>query len=260
MKRLLLTAAAVLAVSQAGAADLIAPGYQTKAAPAPYVASFSWTGLYVGGDLGYGWAAHSFDFLGTDPNSQTFFAQLGNPGSLDQTTKGVTGGPHAGYNMQFGSFVLGAEFEFDWSNMQSSAARQAAANGMQATVGSGVRVDWYGTANARLGWSPSPNWLISAVGGFAFGNISDNAAVTCVVGCGVVGFSNGSSNTHTGWDAGAEVQWALSQNIIAGLRYRYVDLGNTSLFVTTGGAAPMTFNGDTSARFNEFSLTLDYRF
>lgn len=259
MKRIFLASVAVLSlVSSALATDL--PVYKATVGPV-VVPAFSWTGLYVGGNIGYGWAAHSFDITGADPNSQNFFALLGNPGSLDQTTKGVVGGFQTGYNMQFGSWVLGAEFLFDWTNMNSSGGQMATIGAVPvAQVSSGVRVDWDGAINARIGYTPWSNWMVALFGGFAFGNISDNAAVTCLIACGPFGFSNGSSNTHIGWDAGAEIKYALTSHIITGFRYRYVDLGNQSLFISTGGAPPITFNGATSARWNEAMFTLDYKF
>jgi len=266
MKRLFTIAPTILAISWAGlygagAADLIAPVYMpTKAAP--YAApAFSWTGFYVGGNIGGGWAARPFDLLPADPNSTAFFATLGNPGSLDPSTAGLVGGGQAGYNMQLGSWVFGAEFMFDWSNMSGSASNVGtAANGMQAAVGSGVRIDWDGAINARVGFTPWSGWLISAFGGFAFGNISENANVVCIVKCGAVGFSSGSSNAHTGWDAGAEVKYALTSNVIAGVKYRYVDLGTQSLFLSTNNLPPMTFNGSSTARWNEALFTIEWKF
>lgn len=262
MKRIALTAAILAGLlTSAAAADFTIPttgGLPYKATPAPY---FSWTGLYVGGNIGYGWAAHSFDIAPMDPKSQAFFALLGNPGSLDQTTRGAVGGGQVGLNYQFGQWVLGTEFMFDWSNMRSAAAQTASVGPVPvAMLSSGVRVDWDGALNARLGFVPMPNLMIAAIGGFAFGNISENAAVTCLVACGPFGFSNGAVNTHVGWDAGVELKYALTQNLIAGVTYRYVDLGNTSLFVSNAGLPPASFNAASSARWNEVLFRADWKF
>src|SRR5260370_42030331 len=91
MRKLLLSAAAtVLIAGPASAADLA-----VKAPPpgAAYIAS-PWDGLYIGGNLGYG--ETSFDFPGISLHGN-----------------GVVGGFQAGYNKQFGTFVLGLETDFD---------------------------------------------------------------------------------------------------------------------------------------------------
>ena len=49
-----LALAAVLAAGTAGAADL--PGGSYYTAPGP-ISSYSWTGPYLGGNLGYGWGS-----------------------------------------------------------------------------------------------------------------------------------------------------------------------------------------------------------
>jgi outer membrane immunogenic protein len=54
MKKIVLAAAALaIGTVSASAADLAARPY-TKA-PAPIAAVYSWTGFYIGADVGYGW-------------------------------------------------------------------------------------------------------------------------------------------------------------------------------------------------------------
>ena len=67
--------------------------------PAP-AASFDWSGLYVGAQLGYG-----------DVGSSS--------GTLDGS--GTLGGVHAGYRWDFGSFVAGAEFDYDMASIDLGA-------------------------------------------------------------------------------------------------------------------------------------------
>lgn len=62
------------------------------AIPAP---STDWSGLYVGGQLGYG--------------------DVGSTGALGGN--GVTAGLLAGYRADFGQFVAGVEGNFDWANI-----------------------------------------------------------------------------------------------------------------------------------------------
>ena len=52
---------------------------------------FTWTGLYVGGQIGYAWGASAFDAAGFDPVTG---AAIGGP--LGSNPGGVIGGAHAG--------------------------------------------------------------------------------------------------------------------------------------------------------------------
>src|SRR5690242_13914408 len=80
----------------AGAADL-----PVKARPPAVVVAYSWTGLYVGGHVGYGWADKDW----SDP--------LGPPFAIgSHTATGWLAGAQVGFNYQFGSWVIGAEGQF----------------------------------------------------------------------------------------------------------------------------------------------------
>src|SRR5262249_32745281 len=103
MNKALIASVALIALgtSVAGAADL-----PVKAPPAPvYVPpAFSWTGCYIGGNLGGAWA-HS------DWHESRFGLDWGN------TSDGrFIGGGQIGCNYQFGNpgFVIGVEGDFDW--------------------------------------------------------------------------------------------------------------------------------------------------
>ena len=72
-----------------------------SAAPPPPV--FSWTGFYIGGNLGGAWARGSV-------NDSLF----GLSASSDRS--GFIGGGQVGVNYQFSNIVLGAEWDFDWTS------------------------------------------------------------------------------------------------------------------------------------------------
>ena len=76
--------------------------------PAPAAPSYSWSGLYIGGNLGAGFSAGTFsDVFGstfTTPTNATFL-----------------GGGQAGVNYEFsGGIVIGAEAMFDWAPNQNN--------------------------------------------------------------------------------------------------------------------------------------------
>src|ERR1700687_4160923 len=88
------------------AADL--PVY-TKAPP--YVATYNWTGFYLGGNIGYGWGRSDTTASLNDPGGVPPGIALAavNPiFNLD----GVIGGGQVGYNWQTGNWVFGIEADF----------------------------------------------------------------------------------------------------------------------------------------------------
>ena len=116
MKRVLggMVVAAALSGS-AFAADLGARTY-TKA---PAVAPISnWSGLYVGGNLGYGWGDGNTDvsFL---PSPVEF--RIDNNTTLGARSSGAIGGAQLGYNWQIGSLVTGLEADIQGSGIKGSA-------------------------------------------------------------------------------------------------------------------------------------------
>lgn len=80
-------------VAQAGGPVQVAPEPSVAPAPIPVAApSADWSGAYIGAQLGYG--------------------DVGAPGTaLDGD--GMLGGVHAGYRMDYGQFVAGAELSYD---------------------------------------------------------------------------------------------------------------------------------------------------
>src|SRR6201987_5471495 len=102
MKRLatyIVGAAMLLSPLAAHAADMA-----VKAAPPPPpLPVFSWTGFYVGANIGGAWANDGFH----DTRLLTNFNNSGN---------GVfIGGGQIGGNYQIGQFVIGGEWDFDWA-------------------------------------------------------------------------------------------------------------------------------------------------
>src|ERR1700681_2024328 len=104
----------VLTGSAALAADL--PSGQP--APPAYLPPplFTWTGIYVGGQIGYAWGAGNFNDSGFDPITGTFVS-----GTLGSTPSGVIGGAHVGYQYQFNQLVLGIEGSVDGTSLSNTA-------------------------------------------------------------------------------------------------------------------------------------------
>ena len=200
-KFLLASAAFALAfAAAANAADLQrAPPPVMPTKGPPFVSPvLDWTGFYVGVNGGGGWG-HSWSDL---------------TGGF-HTSGGVVGGT-AGYNAQFGSWVLGLEGDLDWSDVGGT-------SNAAGCPGCGVQNDWLGTARGRVGYAFG-NFLPYVTGGLAVGDVNATAP----------GFT-GQTNTQVGWAAGAGAEYALSRNWSAKLEYLHVDLGRFDCNVNCGG-------------------------
>jgi opacity protein-like surface antigen len=112
-----LTLAAVTLAALAGSATAADLGAR---APAPYQPSppppplFSWTGCYIGGNIGGGWASHSSNDV-TGAVTGVIGADLGS-----HTASGFIGGGQIGCDYQAGVWVFGVQGMFDGSGMQGS--------------------------------------------------------------------------------------------------------------------------------------------
>jgi outer membrane immunogenic protein len=106
----LLLAIAPLGVAFAGHAWGADPALRAPNLSAPAPVPYSWTGFYVGANLGYG--------VGQGPGAMTH-GGVGGPGihMFNAQPAGVLVGGQAGYNYQIGSIVLGVE-----TDIQGSAA------------------------------------------------------------------------------------------------------------------------------------------
>jgi outer membrane immunogenic protein len=256
------TAALALTTAAAQAADLPA-----RVAPPPPIAAvpiFTWTGFYVGAQVGYAFSDSDDNNLfatTTGPftvNGDVF--EVVNTGLFDDEDEdGFTVGGHVGYNFQFGAFVVGAEADLEWVDVGGE--RNITVNRLdpvtllpveQFTFSRGSDLEFIGSLRARLGWA----WdraLIYATGGVAFASFDD--------GNNVVGvnpfFANGDDDTVWGWTIGAGVEWAFTNNLTARLEYRYTsfDRDNNTFFVVNPA-----FDSDDSADFHSVRLGVSYKF
>ena len=244
----LLAAAAVVAMSGAHiavAADLGQPAPALKAPP-PLPPPFSWTGFYLGGNIGGAWAQHNW--------TDSLYGLSWNTGS-----NGVfIGGGQAGFNYQVGSFVFGIEGDFDWAasnnNNNNGIVVANVGNGDLFTVSS--KNNWITTVAARLGYAWD-RWLFYGKGGGGW--VGNNGFTVTDITTGV-SWSGSNSNTRSGWLAGVGFEWAITNNWTVKAEYDYIGLSSRTFIVPTG--APWlvgdTFTG--SRNVQEFKLGFNYLF
>jgi outer membrane immunogenic protein len=221
MRTLLLSTVAFAALAgSAFAADLPsrkeAPVY---IAPTPV---FSWTGFYVGADIGGAFASTSLNNTITGWNSRS-----------DNTT-GVMGGGYVGYNYQINNWVLGVEGDFQGTSNSQSASWVAPVTVGLVPAGDVLQekssMDWLGSINGRLGIAYD-RALFYAIGGAAWAGA--NESLTAFSPAGVFLASASNNKTLSGFDVGAGVEYAFTPNWVGRVEYRYYDFGNDNFSAFT---------------------------
>ena len=267
MKRILVAAAlAALGATGAQAADIAARTY-TKA-PAPAIEQVSsWTGFYVGGEVGARWSDSTWTtYALQDPINafSNFRLPQGNPASFNSSS--VRAGGYLGYNWQFApTWVLGIEGDAAWGDNKKSLAGipgtwgPGTAPAIIALDGSSVKLGWDAAIRGRLGWLITPSVMLFGAGGVAWQDVSINA--NCQPGggwaCGAV--RNTTFNAvKTGWTAGGGVEAKVWSNWLARAEYRYADFGRTNylFFPNTSDGVWMYHD----LRTHTVSLGLAYQF
>ncbi len=196
-RTLALSGILLVSAAQAFAADAV------LAEPAPIVAPeasvYTWSGPYAGGFVGYN------------------FANVDQSGGAKFDGEGVVGGVYAGYTLQSGGLVYGAEGDVGASGLT--------AGGFNVATGVPISSDStaFGSLRALVGVAMDPIMLF-ATGGVAvankeltLGNASDD-------------------QTHVGFTVGAGVQAKVTDNVTSRVEYRYsdfekqdYDLGNVTV-------------------------------
>jgi outer membrane immunogenic protein len=226
MKKILLSAASLLALAApAAAADMVARPI-AKAPPA-YVAPTpvsNWTGFYLGGHVGGAWAGESFTDNGR------FMA-------------GVQGGA----DLQFApNWVAGVEANYSWLGNRTDSYGFPGA-GVVTRDNNGI-----GSVTGRLGFTWGGPLLLYAKGGFAFKDSND---VGVFVGGAAVPFALDSTRS-TGYTVGGGLEYMFAPNWSAKAEYQYYDFGRKTFTLAPVGLAGTSFRDDD----HTVKVGLNYRF
>jgi opacity protein-like surface antigen len=186
-----------------------------KAPPAPV----TWTGYYVGGNLGAGFGRTAW----SDPFGPTSIGDQNQVG-------GALAGGQIGANYQSGVVVYGAEAAGSWAELTGSATCFAGnPNGVIAGQDCTTRVGALATFTGRVGLA-ADRTLYYAKAGPAWGHST--------FGLNFAGAAPGQVATvesnRWGWTVGAGIEQALTREWSIVGEYKYVDLGSTT--VNFGGA------------------------
>jgi outer membrane immunogenic protein len=194
----------VLAVLMAGvatgalAADL--PTHKAPMAPAPMYTTppFTWGGLYLGINGGFGYA----DLSNTN---------FGSPGG------GVIGGT-IGYNWQMGQVVFGAEADLDYGFLSADN-----------TFGNGTTsfsTTWMTTERLRLGYAVD-RALFYVTGGYA--GIQTQASIADAV----APFAGTQDSWRSGGVIGGGIEYAFTNNITAKAEYLWAPMEDKTYWAGT---------------------------
>jgi outer membrane immunogenic protein len=241
----------VLAVSgSAFAADI-----GVKAPPLAPAPVYSWTGFYVGGNLGASFGHVKTDFNAAPVTVTTSGGTFTTPGFGASDTvypSGFMGGGQIGYNWQFSPiWVAGLDADFQGADEKDSATLTNSFN-FSAPLGGtsfpvtgaavtnySAQIDWFGTVRLRAGYVWGNGNVFSYVtGGLAYGEVKTNGTsiVSGSVGVPVTSANSfsiahaiGHSNVNTGWTVGYGTEaridfWGL-RNWTWKVEALYIDLG-----------------------------------
>jgi outer membrane immunogenic protein len=283
-----------LVAGSAFAADLPA----RKAAPVyvPPAPTFSWTGLYGGVNIGYGFGAGGNEYGGLGyVSSQGFpLPPVGEAWSLPSNLNGVLGGGQVGYNLQFNPWlVVGVETDIQAADVHTQSWGASGAPGSatgvagttwlphSGTIYSAKSVDWFGTLRGRVGLTlPSyPNLLVYGTGGLAYGQVVHTANANdffyvpggAFTGGNIIGAKASYDDTKVGWTAGGGIEWtplpysAFSAFSVK-VEYLYTDLGNTTIgggtiaTMPVPGLASFAYSHNSPTRFSTVRAGLNWHF
>ena len=233
------TAMIALAAASAGfvststlAADLM-PAAEESASGA-----YDWSGVYVGGVVGYSWGRDRLTEYTTATGAPRNMA-------FDYNLDGFTGGVKAGANFQSGSFVYGAEADFELSSIDGTFI-----DDIQHLGRGDDSYAWQASLRARAGFAMD-RMMIYGTGGLAAARIKN--VYTLVP----YGISEAIEGTRYGWTAGAGVDYAVTDNVIAGFEYRYTRFNE---FTNVSTVAFPGISGTQEPSSNSIKLTLSYKF
>jgi outer membrane immunogenic protein len=279
------------------ASTLLASAVAASAADMPLKAPpldvpFSWTGPYIGGNLG--WVRGNADFDPVCPNinpncpvifpgfvTTLFIPGIGNiplvvPGAFATIPGGTAsgrsfmGGAQAGYNWRFNQFVFGLEGDVDATHIRASLLRNAfvpgSAPGFFGTtaVNSTFESDWMASVRARLGvaWQ---RVLFYGTGGVAFAGSSVNTGFVYTPPAGATFVlppptGANSSQVLMGWTAGGGAEWSIDNDWSLGAEYRHSDFGRqTYVLGMDAGAPPMPITTNVKFTTDQVTVRLNWR-
>ncbi|WP_273759896.1 outer membrane protein [Bartonella sp. ML70XJBT.G] len=266
---------ALISASAVQAADVVVPHESAPVISAP---SFSWTGFYIGGQVGNFSSTTKITVPGTDARIYT----------KDETPKpsGFMGGIYAGSNIDLGSgLILGIETDAVWAGRDETKTNNKRA--LNATTAKDLNTEfanakvtlkedfqagdkvhdsytykekWSGATRVRIGFAAVDRVMPYVAGGIAYAQVQgiksvsgtrpdadDNKKTTALAG----GNLYDDTKTMVGFTVGGGVDFAMTDNVLLRAEYRYSDYGKKKFMNNTH---------EFSYKTNDFRVGVAYKF
>jgi outer membrane immunogenic protein len=248
MKRSITLGFALFALA---AAPAFAAELPVKAPPMPPVIApaYNWSGCYIGGNVGAGWARISQSQV-----AKVTGAPIVPPNNFgDGEDTGIVGGGQIGCDYQFAStWVVGVQGMFNWTDLESTHTIP-----VFPTFNATDRMKGAFTATARLGYLFTPSVLGYVKGGVAFTRVENafNGTVPFAF------LSESASYNRTGWTVGGGIEWMFAKGWSVFGEYNYLDFGTRDVRYVqapgTGGVADVVSTKLTS---QQALVGINYKF
>jgi opacity protein-like surface antigen len=252
---------ALASATTAVAAELEAPPVKVASPPAPQ--AWSWTGVYLGGQLGG--AASTAHF--SDPFGPSIYGDT-------VTAPGFLAGGKLGFNWQVPNlpWVFGIEADLNWLNA-SGTNTCLAISGFFVSANCQTQPNMMSdlTARAGMAYGPGGHSLLYVKGGTAL--VHEQVGMTTNATADFIGLApqmTNSSYNVLGWTVGGGIEHAITPAWSLVFEYDYASLGPKTVATPEGilqvaPPAPIYFLtlGDVShinQSFQEAKLGLNYRF
>jgi len=232
MKKLTILGVAVAALlaSPAMAADLPMPvKAPPMVAPPP---PMTWTGCYIGGNLGWAKQDTHVELQGYNEPFGPFTPYYYDYGWTNGAG-GVFGG-QVGCDYQLNSnWVVGVRGMFDGTNINQDLVYDPVSSSDDLNM----KTEWFATALGRIGYLALPNALVYVKGGAAWKHVSYNYCAGCAEGPEYIATA---TQTVLGYDVGVGFEYAFIPNLSAFAELDYLSFPgtNTSLTFSSYPGAP----------------------
>jgi outer membrane immunogenic protein len=238
---------AIAAIAAAVAVPALAADLPPRTyAPAPIAVPrmiYNWSGCYIGGNVGGGWARNALSVTGN-----VLGVPVG-PGADLGSNEGssVIGGGQIGCDHQLGNWVIGAQGMFDFGNIDRS-------HGIVTFPGlfADNKVKDMFTVTGRIGYLFAPQVLAYFKGGGAWAKSSQ--FVTNAVGVGL----ESDSNNRTGWTVGGGLEWMFAPGWSVFGEYNYMNFGTRAVAVPVVVGAAAVFS--TELTIQQALVGVNYKF
>lgn len=273
--------ALVVASAAASAADLPSRRAPLTYAPPPVVPVFTWTGAYIGGNIGGGFTARDTGVTAADDNVSAAQFRVGTvPQTYTLHQSGVTAGGQIGYNLQLGSGVFGGlgggslgggglvisvEADVAYTDLNTS---QIYVGNYLVTSQYRQGLDYLGTVRGRLGYA-FDRLLVFGTGGFAYGRSHFSHQILAGNDNNAVIWSGNQGSMQTGYAFGGGVEYAVPTTSFPGFtagavtvraEYLRYDLGVRSVQLVGGLGAPYSFTDRYRTAGNIVRGAVNYKF